>query len=131
MTTVMCILFSALIVLVLGSVWIGINSIWAVERRVNNIGDDISEVKRNVTVLKAVNDYLLRELHLYAQWDYGTKRYLIVPVCNECYRTHNYPGPNCSKCIGCHPIRLGLSEKEIESFKMKLDEIDRHVINKV
>ena len=128
----MCVVFSVLILLVLAGVCGGINSIWAVERRVNSIGDDVSEIKRNVTVLKAINDYLLRELNLCVQWDYGAKKYFIVPVCNECCRTHNYPGPNCSNCSGHQHIRLGLTDKEIQSFKMKLDSIDRHVIdNKV
>lgn len=131
MTTAMCILFASLAVLILGSVWIGINSIWAVEKRVNAIGDQLSEVSRNVLKVTAVNDHLLKELHLTAQWDYDLHGFTIVSVCNECYRTHNYPGPCCRNCTGSNSIRLGLSESEIKSLKMKLDEIDRHVINKV
>lgn len=125
----MCILFSSLAVLILASVWIGINSVWAVERRVNAMGDDLAEVKRYAKKTDAINDYLLRQLHVTAQWEYGVGRYIIEPVCRECLQTHNYPGPCCRNCTGSHTIRLGLSEEDIKSSKMKLDEIDRHVIN--
>lgn len=129
MSTVMYILFSALLVLVLGSVWLGINSIWAVVRRVNAIGDDVSEVKRYVKKTDAINDYLLRQLHLTVRWECDINRYLVQSVCHECYQTCNYPGPCCRNCTGSDTVRLGLTDKEIESFKRKLDEIDRHVIH--
>jgi hypothetical protein len=129
MAVTMCIL-STLVVLILASVWIGISSIWAIEKRVNAIGDQLSEVSRNVLKVTAINDHLLKELHLTAQWNYDLHRFIIVSVCSECYRTRNYPDPCCRHCNGSSSIRLGLSENEIKSLKMKLDEIDRHVINK-
>ena len=129
MTTGICILFTSLIVLLLGSVWVSINSVWTAERKVSDMTDELSAVKRYAMKANAVNDYLLSELHRTTYFDNTTKRFVVVPVCNECYHTHSCYGNCCLGCTGSEQVHLGLTDKDIKSFKMKLDEIDRHVIN--
>lgn len=129
MTTGICILFTSLIVFLIGSVWFSIHSVWNAERRVDDIGNELSAVKRYAMKADAINDYLLGELNRTAHFDSGLKRFIIIPVCSECCRNHNYPGNRCLGCTGSDSVHLGLTDKDIKSFKMKLDEIDRHVIN--
>lgn len=129
MTTGLCILFTSLIVLLIGSVWVSINSVWSAERRVNEIGNELSAVKRSVMKAEAVNDHLLSELNMTAYWDNTNKRFIVVPVCTTCYHTRGCHDNWCTGCTGSDSVHLGLTDKDIKSFKMKLDEIDRHVIN--
>ena len=128
MTTGICILLTSLIVLLIGSVWVSIHSVWNAERRVNDIGDELSAVKRYAMKADAVNDYLLSELNRTAHYDNTTKRFIVVPVCSECYHTRSCHGNCCLGCTGSDLVHLGLTDKYIKSLKMKLDEIDRHVI---
>lgn len=129
MTTGLCILHTSLIVLLIGSVWVSIHSVWNAERRVNDIGNELSAVKRYAMKTDAVNDYLLSELNRTARYDNTTERFIVVPVCSECYYARRCHGNCCLGCTGSDSVHLGLTDKDIKSFKMKLDEIHRHVIN--